>query len=823
MKSKSLHRLFIGIILPAILAILLFFVSVWLIIIPIVEKNMMNNKKEMIGELTHTAWSLIDEFYQDYRDSVYTKSEAQRLAISKVELMRYGKESKDYFWISDMTPKMIMHPYRKDLNGKSLSDYEDPKGFKIFVEAARIAKESGEGYLDYYWQLREDSSRVVQKISYVKAFPQWNWIVGTGIYVEDSRRDILSLKNQLIRISLGITLIIALILSYIIRQSFKIENRRNQAESDLKSSREKFKSLVEASTEGTLLFINNQVKYANHTFSQFSGYSLEHVLNMQFDDLFDLSWDNILKKIDVPEKSITTEVFLKDAKGKKKEIIISLSKTYAQNEIRIIATIRELGTHRRMEMAENKLGKDLENALAMMVQPASHYTESIISCHSECSITEAAEKMTRMKKGFILIAQNERYIGFVSRADICNRAIAEGISMNEKITEIMTAPIPTAKNDALLPELIQNFNQKNTAFLFIKNAQKNIDKAVSKNMLANLNTNAVSVLIQDIRMSQSENDLKSVFLRVPMMVKGLIRGGVKAENLVKLISSTVDQIGKRTVELVIEEMGEAPCDFAFFALGSEARNEQTFLTDQDNALVFDDEYAEDENVKEYFHEMAKRINSILNKAGINFCKGEVMASNPKWNQPARVWKSYFSKWVNKSDPESLMDSSIFFDMKLISGKEEFVEELQQHILSEVKNKAVFFQHLAQTIIRIKLSSVSNQGSFNIKKIMLPVSGFARTYSLQLQEYEANTFARIRMAAENGKITKAAERELLHVYEFLLSQRLNTQADLILNEEKASNEIDASQLSDFEISQFKKSVSIISEYQSQLSADFKGII
>jgi len=788
MKYKSIHRLFIGIILPAIITIILFFVSVWLIIIPIVEKNMMNNKKEMIGELTHTAWSLIDEFYHDYQDSIYSKSEAQRLAASKIELMRYGQDLKDYFWISDMSPSMVMHPYRKDLNGKSLKNYEDPNGFKLFVEAAKIAEVSGEGYLDYYWQLREDSSRIVQKISYVKAFPQWNWIVGTGIYIEDVRQDISALKNQIIRISVIITFIIALILLFIIRQSFKIENNRSKAEEDLKSSREKFKSLVEASTEGTLLFVDKKVIYANQTFCSFSKYNPEQVLNMQFDDLFDLSWENIINSIDEPEKSINIESFVKDADAKKKEVVLSLSKTFAQDEVRLIATIRELRKQQRIKIAETKLGKDIENALAMMLQSVSHYTEEVFSCDFNCTIAEAAKKMTRMKKTFVLVSRDQRDIGFVTQSDICNRAISSGISIDESITEIMTAPIPTIKNDALLPELLHDFIESKSDILFIRNSQKRISKAVSKNRLSNLNANAISILLQDIKMSNSESDLESIFLRVPVIVKGLIRGGVKAENLVKLISSIVDQIGKRTVDFVIEEIGKAPCDFAFFALGSEARNEQSFLTDQDNAIVYDGKYADDENASRYFCKMAERINTVLNKAGINLCKGEVMANNPKWNQPIEVWKSYFTKWINKSDPESLLDSSIFFDMKLIYGKMDFIEELQQHILNEVKNKAVFFQHLSQTIIQIKLPSISNQGSFNIKKIMLPISGFARIYSLQLEEYEANTFNRIRQASEKEKITKTAERELLHVYEFLLNKRLNTQADLILSGEKATNEI-----------------------------------
>jgi len=822
MKNKSLRRVFVGIILPSIVAILLFFLSVWLFIIPIVEKNMMDNKKEMIGELTNTAWSLIDEFYQDYSDSIYTKAEAQKLAASKIELMRYGNDGKDYFWISDMSPKMVMHPYRKDLNGKSLENYEDPNGFKLFVEAANIAEESGEGYIDYYWQLREDSSQIVQKISYVKAFPEWNWIVGTGIYIEDVRQDIAALKSQIVNISLVITGIIALILLFIIRQSFRTETKRAQAELSLKSSREKFKSLVEASTEGTLLLVDNQVIYANQTFALFSGYQTEQLLRLRFDDLFDMSWESMLKRIEEPGKSVTLQGYLKAHNGSLIEMVISLSKTYAQNETRVIVTTRELGMQQRLKIAEQQLSKDIENALIMMNQPISQYVESIVSCDADFPISSAAQKMTRHKKSFVLVKQNQRYIGIVTHEDICVRAVSDGLSLVEPITEIMTAPIPFIQQDALMPDLLNTFKTKNTNFLCLKNAQNKITGVIAKTAIINPHGNAISVLLQEIQGSHTENDIKAIFLKVPAMIRGMINGGVKPENLTRLISSVVDQIAYRSMEIALDEIGPAPCDFAFVALGSEARAEQTLLTDQDNAFIFDDEFANNQDAITYFMDLANRVNHLMSSAGIHLCDGEIMANNPKWNKPLSDWKAYFSKWITKSDPESLLDASIFFDLKAIYGKHEFVEELQKHILSEVKNKAVFFQHMAQIMIQIKMPSLTAD-EINIKKIMLPLTGFARIYSLKCPEYETNTVSRLKLAAENKQITYAAEKDLLQVYDFLMAKRIELQADLILQGEKPTNEMTTDELSDFEISALKKAMAILADYQTQLSADFKGMV
>ncbi len=124
--------------------------------------------------------------------------EAQETAIAMIKNMRYGSEGKDYLWINDFRPYMIMHPFRSDLNGKDVSDYSDPTGKRLFVEMAQVCERSGQGFVHYIWQWKDNAQKLVPKISYVKTFKPWKWILGTGIYIEDVNEGIaaITIKND---------------------------------------------------------------------------------------------------------------------------------------------------------------------------------------------------------------------------------------------------------------------------------------------------------------------------------------------------------------------------------------------------------------------------------------------------------------------------------------------------------------------------------------------------------------------------------------------------------------------------------------------------
>ena len=142
--------------------------------------------------------SIVNSIYNEQQKGLIPSvEEAQKQAIQRLRDIRYGEENKDYVWINDFTPTMIMHPFRTDLEGKSLSEYKDPNGKTLFNEMVAKCKEKGEGFVDYKWQWKDQADKIVPKISYVKSYKEWNWIVGTGIYIEDVNAEISKIENTL--------------------------------------------------------------------------------------------------------------------------------------------------------------------------------------------------------------------------------------------------------------------------------------------------------------------------------------------------------------------------------------------------------------------------------------------------------------------------------------------------------------------------------------------------------------------------------------------------------------------------------------------------
>jgi methyl-accepting chemotaxis protein len=112
------------------------------------------------------------------------KGKLQADTASLIKGLRYGPESQDYFWINDTHPRMVMHPYKPELEGKDLSQNADPNGKKLFVEFVKVCQAQGEGFVDYYWP-KYGADKPQPKLSFVKLFKEWGWIIGTGLYVDD--------------------------------------------------------------------------------------------------------------------------------------------------------------------------------------------------------------------------------------------------------------------------------------------------------------------------------------------------------------------------------------------------------------------------------------------------------------------------------------------------------------------------------------------------------------------------------------------------------------------------------------------------------------
>jgi methyl-accepting chemotaxis protein len=152
------------------------------VLVPFIRGLIMSEKEQSVSNMVQGAVSILVSFQKDVDAGKITKEDAQRGAQERIGSIRY--DGSNYLWLNDLSPKMIMHPIKPELNGKDLNDNKDPNGKALFVEMAKVCKEKGKGFVGYAWS-KPGNSRPVPKISYVELYQPWGWVVGTGIYIDD--------------------------------------------------------------------------------------------------------------------------------------------------------------------------------------------------------------------------------------------------------------------------------------------------------------------------------------------------------------------------------------------------------------------------------------------------------------------------------------------------------------------------------------------------------------------------------------------------------------------------------------------------------------
>ena len=962
-NRRSYSKFFFNIVLPTVLTMSLFAISIFYIIIPQFEDNILDRKREMIRELTNSAWSILYKYEKEERDSILSREEAQKMAISDISNLRYGEENKDYFWITDMQPKMIMHPFRKELEGDDLSNFEDSKGKKLFVEFVEVVKDNDDGFVDYTWQWKDDSTRIVPKLSYVKKFEAWGWIIGTGIYIEDVKVEIAEIEKKLVRISSYIIGSIALLLMIIAFQSFKIEKERRNAENALIQSKEKYKKLVEAATEGIIMILKGSIVYSNRIIQKILGYSEEELYKIQIlslissqdnDDInfskllsneelsinktsvyessliskdgnlinmqIDVSKTNIgseegyiLKIKEISEtsqefidnkqqfKSLTnnlkigvyrstlgrnsrfieanpatldilgyeseTELFEKSIahlfydKIDRKDFFYDLVKSRSVKK-RVIKLIKNDGVIKTIavsavivkdeygedrycdgvieDITEQKINEEkredliveLQTSLLFLDQALKHSTKKILTCGLNTSIKEAAKLMSKHKRNAIFIkTETNEVIGIITNNDLNNRVLSVDYDINAAVTSIMSAPIIAIDESALMYEALLLMQEKDIRQLAIKDSYGNISTLINNDELLQSQSYSSSIMIHEIERAEDLENVISAHKKLPPFIKALINSGANVQNITRIITKITDSITNKLIEFAIKKLGEPPVRFAFVVMGSLGREEQTLVTDQDNAIIFEDVEAEKlEKVREYFLKFAEIICVNLDKSGYELCKGNNMAMNPKWCQPLSQWKKYFSTWIFTPEPQNLLEINIFFDFRCAYGYSQLTEDLRSFINERVNKNDKFLFNLSQNALLYKAplnffgniqtkSTDEYSESLDIKETIIPIVMYARIYALKHNVNETNTIGRIEDLQEKNIISKEQKKEFLTAYNYLMLIRFKHHIQLLTINKKPNNFINPQKLTDIDRSMLKKIFKTISDFQKRLNSDF----
>ena len=144
--------------------------------------QMMADRQAKTQHMVDVGYGILAHHQKLESDGKISKADAQAAAMNAIRGLRYDKV--EYFWINDMSPKMVMHPIKPELDGKDLGEMKDPAGNRLFMGFVDVVKSKGSGFYSYLWP-KPGFDQPVSKISYVKGFAPWGWIIGTGIYLDD--------------------------------------------------------------------------------------------------------------------------------------------------------------------------------------------------------------------------------------------------------------------------------------------------------------------------------------------------------------------------------------------------------------------------------------------------------------------------------------------------------------------------------------------------------------------------------------------------------------------------------------------------------------
>ncbi|MCK6490842.1 MAG: cache domain-containing protein, partial [Planctomycetes bacterium] len=258
-------------VLPPALAVALFAAAVLWLIIPATAEALLERKRETLRAIVASAVSLCERHHAAELAGELAPAEARARAAADLRALRYGEGNRDYLWVIDHRPGMVVHPYRGDLEGRDLSGYADPDGVRLFAESVALVDRQGEGYIHYRWQRHDDSAHLAPKLSFVRGFAPWGWVVGSGIYLDDVQAETARTTRHLGWIAAAVGALVAALVALGLRQGWISERRRRDAEAELERSHARFQALAHASSEAVWLVVDGRIAAANRRAAELAG------------------------------------------------------------------------------------------------------------------------------------------------------------------------------------------------------------------------------------------------------------------------------------------------------------------------------------------------------------------------------------------------------------------------------------------------------------------------------------------------------------------------------------------------------------------------
>ncbi len=447
-------------------------------------------------------------------------------------------------------------------------------------------------------------------------------------------------------------------------------------------------------------------------------------------------------------------------------------------------------------------------------------------CAPGDTVRRAAEIMRDRKVSCLGVVDEERFVGILTVRDLAVRVIAAGVNPEvTPVSAVMTADPVGLHGEDLGSDILHLMLERGIGHLPVVEGERLVGM-ITQTDLTRFQAVSSALLIRDIASAERIEDLQQATARIPQLLVQLVGGHNPHEVVTRLITDIADAVTRRLVAMAEDRFGPPSVPYLWLACGSQGRQEQTGVSDQDNCLIIDNALEPTQNA--WFENFARFVSDGLNACGYVYCPGDMMATNPRWRQPVRVWRQYFLDWIMQPDPTAQMLASVMFDLRPIAGDASLFTGLQAETLAISGNSPFFVAHMVGNSLKhvpplgllrglATLKSGEHRNQIDMKMNgVVPVVDLARVYALVKRLPPANTRARLVAAGEAGAISGAEARDLIAAYDLIAEYRLRHQAALVRAGNRPDNYLTPYDLGEFERSQLRDAFVVVRTMQSSLA-------
>lgn len=459
-----------------------------------------------------------------------------------------------------------------------------------------------------------------------------------------------------------------------------------------------------------------------------------------------------------------------------------------------------------------------------------------VTCAPETPIEEVLEAMNRLGIGSMVITDSDaRPLGIFTLHDVLNRVALQRRDLAEPIRNVMSTGLTTLSPQAFAYEAALAMARHGFRHVLVTDNGR-LTGVISEKDLFSLQRVGLRQLSTAIRNAANLESLQQSARDIRQLIHNMLAQGVAAEQVTQFISTLNDLLTGRIIELECAAAGldkalSLNTQMCWIALGSEGRYEQTLSTDQDNGIIFvPSQGATDDDMRRLILPVARRINQALEACGFPLCKGEIMASNPKWCLSLEEWKKTFAQWIDQGDPKALLNASIFFDFRPLWGAAGLADELRYWLTGRATNPR-FLHQLAENALHNRpplgfvRDFVVDSGGEHPNTLDLKLNGItpfvdaARIYSLATGIVHTNTAQRLRLAAPKLNIAASEVEAWIDALYFIQFLRLHHQNEELAGGRTMNNRINPDQLNDLDRRILKEAFRQARKLQTRLALDY----